>query len=278
MTNEKFDLYCKEYFSSLRNNKLTEAMAYAFEGGKHFRPELIFAVVKGFNLDEEDAYPAALALEMVHSYSLIHDDLPCMDDADLRRGKPSVHKAYGEDIAVLAGDGLLTHAFGVLADADYRDHIRLSMISDLSSLAGLNGMLHGQYLDLTHSNKEEVDNDILNEIQDYKTGALFETALFFAMYLTGDEDHIAFYEGLAIKMGRVFQLQDDLFDQERSENETGKSTTDVANEKASSLCVYNSEELKAQIDKLFAEIDDDLEHAPFIASYFKELIQQMKER
>ena len=144
-----FDEYLQAYINGLGDNRLIKAMLYATSGGKHFRPELLFAVVKGFGISEDRAYPAAAALEMLHSYSLIHDDLPCMDNDDYRRGKLTVHKAFGEDIAVLCGDALLTHVFGVLANAPYSPDKCLKMISYLASLGGLNGMIYGQLLDIS---------------------------------------------------------------------------------------------------------------------------------
>ena len=162
-----FEEYLEQAFSNMCDNKLTEAMKYALLGGKHFRPSLIFAITDGFGIERSEVYPAALALEMVHSYSLIHDDLPCMDNDDLRRGKPTVHKAFGEDIAVLAGDALLTHAFNVISEADYDDHTKVRMVQELSNLAGLGGMVHGQYLDMYYTGKS-ISEAILDEIEDIR--------------------------------------------------------------------------------------------------------------
>ena len=110
-----FEEYIDSYFNNIRQCRITEAMKYSMSGGKRFRPNIIFSIIKGMNLDEEYGYDAALALEMIQSYSLIHDDLPAMDNDDMRRGKPSLHKAFGEDIAILAGDQLLTESFKVLS-------------------------------------------------------------------------------------------------------------------------------------------------------------------
>ncbi len=272
-----FEEYLEQAFSNMRDNKLTEAMKYALLGGKHFRPALIFAVTDGFNIEREEAYPAALALEMVHSYSLIHDDLPCMDNDDLRRGKPTVHKAFGEDIAVLAGDALLTHAFNVISEADYDDHTKVRMIQELSNLAGLGGMVHGQYLDMFYTGKD-INEAILDEIEDYKTGGLFECALVFGMLLGNDEENLAFYASMALKIGRVFQLQDDLFEITKTEEELGKNASDVDNDKASALSVYTKEELEERIAKLFEEMFEQLEYAKFNTDELRKIIENMRDR
>lgn len=273
-----FDNYIDTYFSSLRSCPLSAGMLYAIQGGKHVRPRLLFAILKGFGYDENYGYPAALALEMIHSYSLVHDDLPCMDNDDFRRGKASVHKAFGEDVAVLVGDGLLTHAFGVLADSPYEADIRCQMISELSSLAGMNGMLYGQYLDITHNNEDLFNEETLTEIEDYKTGALFECALFLAMYLVKDEVHTGFYAALARKIGRIFQLQDDLFDVTRSTQETGKTASDQRNKKATAFTIYHQNELEEKIAELFDSVAEDLQNIHFDATYLKQFLVDLKGR
>ena len=275
---KSFEEYIQETFASYRPGKLTEAMNYAISGGAHFRPELIFAVIKGFGFDEEDGFPAALALEMVHSYSLIQDDMPCMDNDELRRGKPSTHVAYGEDIALLASDALLTQAFGILAESPYDAEARLHMIADLSHLAGLGGMVYGQFLDVTQDSAAMQDREALNTLEDYKTGALFEAALLFGMYIAGDDSNMPFYEGLAVKIGRVFQLQDDLFELTRTPEETGKTNSDERNNKATAFSLYTEEELRQQIASLFEDIDRDLANAPFDSVFLQKLIARMRDR
>ena len=272
-----FDEYINAYFANLKKCELTEAMLYAIEGGKHFRPNLIFAICEGYGIDKEEAYDAALALEMVHSYSLLHDDLPCMDNDDLRRGKPTVHKAYGYANAVLAGDGLLTHSFGVIADSNYDLDTKVKMINALSSLAGMNGMLYGQYLDLKNEGLKK-DEVLINEINDYKTGALFRCALLFGMYLAKADKDIATFNHLALLIGRVFQLQDDLFEVTKTEEEMGKSLSDARNDKETALDLYGTIALKQKINEHFNEIIELLDKAPFNGTYLKKMIMEMKDR
>lgn len=278
MNNDAFEAYIDNYFSKLRPSLLTDAMNYAIKGGKRIRPQLLFAILNGFSIEEKYGYPAALALEMVHAYSLVHDDLPCMDNDDLRRGLPTVHKAFGEANAVLVGDGLLTHAFGVLADSDYDKTIRCKMISELSSLAGLQGMLYGQFLDIQHSNDDMINEELLAEIEDAKTGALFECALFMGMYLAKDEANTEFYSTIARKIGRIYQLQDDLFEVTKDSSITGKSCSDKKNNKATAFSVYRLQELEGKIQELFISLENDLKKCHFSNNQLNQYLQQMKGR
>ena len=273
-----FDEYLQAYINGLGDNRLIKAMLYATSGGKHFRPELLFAVVKGFGISEDKAYPAAAALEMLHSYSLIHDDLPCMDNDDYRRGKLTVHKAFGEDIAVLCGDALLTHAFGVLANAPYSPDKCLKMISYLASLGGLNGMIYGQLLDISVHDYDDLSPKELDEIQDYKTGALFKASLYFGMILADDFEHQDFYDDLALVLGRIFQTQDDLFDIKKTFAETGKSASDIKNHKATSISIKSIEEVEEELKRLFAKAYALLKRGSFDTTYLEEIVRRMENR
>ena len=179
-----FEKHIDSYLHSLRPCIITEAMKYALEGGKRFRPNIIFSILKGFNIDEEVGYDAALALELIQTYSLIHDDLPAMDNDDFRRGKPSLHKAYREDIAILTGDQLLTDAFRVISQANYSSDTKVNIINALSRYAGFDGMIYGQLLDVTN-NESSINKELLEEIQDNKTGGLFKIACLIPMYIKG---------------------------------------------------------------------------------------------
>ena len=278
--NRTFDQFVYDYFQTLKNNRVKDAMAYAIKNGKHFRPKLLLSVIKGFELEETRGYHAALALEMIHSYSLIHDDLPCMDDDDYRRGKPSTHKAFGENIAVLAGDGLLTEAFNVVThDKLLSDSQKVAIIHELSLLAGVGGMIHGQYLDLKYENSESISQDILNEIDDYKTGCLFKCSLLLPMIIVGDEKNRSFYEELGIKIGRLFQIQDDLFDIIKTSEEMGKPThSDTKNNKATALSLMNQKEIEATLNNLFKETYALLDVQSFDTSYLRAIIHNIEER
>ena len=271
-----FENHIDKYLDSLRPCIITEAMKYALEGGKRFRPNIIFSILKGFNIDEEKGYDAALALELIQTYSLIHDDLPAMDNDDFRRGKPSLHKAYREDIAILTGDQLLTDAFRVICQADYSSDTKVNIINALSRYAGFDGMIYGQLLDVTN-NESSINKELLEEIQDNKTGGLFKIACLIPMYIKGinKEDY---YLNLGSKIGIIFQNQDDLFDLIKTEEEMGKNLSDKNNDKGTALSLYSIEQLKEIIDNQFKELDDYLKDSDFDPTYLKELLLKLKNR
>lgn len=272
-----FEEYINSYFSNLRNCTLKDAMKYSMEGGKRVRPQVIFALLKGMNIDEFKGYDAALSLELIQTYSLIHDDLPAMDDDDMRRGKPSLHKAFREDIAILAGDQLLTDAFRVIAESNiYDDYTKVKLITCLSKYAGLDGMIYGQLLDVT-SSSFDITKEKLFEIQDNKTGGLFKVACLMAMYIAG-KDSEEFFIGLGSRIGLIFQKQDDLFDIIKSEEELGKCHSDEKNDKGTALSIYGLNNLKDLIDYEFNELDDYLKESDFDTKYLKELLNKIKNR
>lgn len=272
-----FEEHINSYFSSLRNCTIKDAMKYSMDGGKRIRPQIIFTLLKGMDIEESLGYDCALALEMIQTYSLIHDDLPAMDNDDMRRGKPSLHKAFREDIAILAGDEFLTDSFRVISKSNlYNDSTKVKMITALSKYAGLDGMIYGQLLDVT-SCSENITADKLIEIQDNKTGGLFKIACLFAMYIKGLEKE-EYFVGLGSRIGQIFQNQDDLFDLIKSEEESGKCHTDERNDKGTALSLYSIDELKNIIEYQFNELDEYLNDSDFDSSYLKELLIKIKNR
>ncbi len=253
---KKFEAFKDTYLKTLTPSKVTEAMAYVLDGGQRIRTKLLLALLDGRDIPIESGFNSALALEMIHAYSLIHDDLPCMDDDDMRRGKPSCHIAFGEDIAVLTGDALLTDSFALIAkDKDLNDHQKLMIIKTYSEEAGSGGMVYGQVLDLANEdNKDAKYEDILN-IARFKTGCLFKAATKAAMYIIDDEDNEAFYDKLAIELGLVFQMQDDLFDITKSTSELGKpSGSDIKEHKATAMTIMDEKALKDEVERRFMAI------------------------
>ena len=272
-----FEKHIASYLEAQRPCLISEAMAYAMEGGKRFRPRIIFAICKGFGLDEAIAYDAAMALELIQTYSLIHDDLPAMDNDDMRRGKPSLHKVFREDIAILTGDELLTNAFRVIAESpSYDAQTKVSIIAALSKYAGIDGMIYGQLLDVTSDN-DSIDEDKLIEIQDNKTGGLFKIACLIPMYIAWI-DREEYYIKLGSLIGHIFQNQDDLFDLIKSEAEMGKNLSDAKNNKGTALSVYSPEQLKDLIALEFNELDEYLATADFDTIYLSQLLSILKER
>ena len=272
-----FEKHIEEYLDAQRDCLITDAMRYSIQGGKRFRPRVIFSILKGFGIEEEKGYDAALALEMIQTYSLIHDDLPAMDNDDMRRGKPSLHKAFREDIAILAGDQLLTDSFRVVSDSKSYDPLtKVNIITALSKYAGLGGMIYGQLLDVTTDSKN-INKEKLFEIQDNKTAGLFKIACLMPMYIAGIDKEEYFIK-LGSMIGEIFQNQDDLFDLIKTEEEMGKNLSDAKNDKGTALCVYSLEELKDLIDDEFERLNIYLKDADFDTTYLMDLLNILKER
>ncbi len=207
--------------------RLVEAMRHAaIGGGKRVRPLLLVSVAEMYRVPRVNALRAAVAIEAIHVYSLIHDDLPCMDDDDLRHGKPTVHKAFDEAIAVLAGDSLHALAFELLAAPETaRDsHVRGELVACLAVASGHNGMAGGQVLDLAAAGEESADLPFVTRLQQLKTGALLGAAVEMGAILGKvGEDHRGPLRAYARDIGLAFQIADDLIDHEGDEAVAGKA-------------------------------------------------------
>ena len=204
--------------------RLAEAMRYSLEaGGKRVRPVLCLLACEAVGGTSTQALPGALALEYVHTYSLIHDDLPAMDDDDLRRGRPTNHKVFGEGHAILAGDALLTEAFGVLASADLDPTKRAEALKLLAEGAGWRGMAGGQALDLEGEKVASYDLDHLRLIHRLKTGALLRASLEIGAVLGGAAPaERAALRAYGEAIGLAFQIQDDILDATATDADLGK--------------------------------------------------------
>lgn len=235
---------------------VTESMRYSFLlGGKRIRPCILMEFYKVCGGEGDFALPFAVALEMIHTYSLIHDDLPCMDDDDIRRGKPSNHIVYGEDMALLAGDGLLTHAFFVASSAENIEATRcVKAIKELSHLAGYNGMIGGQVIDLQSENRK-VSVETIYEINSLKTGALLKAAAKIGVILAGGSDEtLAVAEEYGEKLGLAFQIMDDILDYCGDEALLGKPThSDEKNLKSTFVSLYGIEKCREMVKNLTYE-------------------------
>ncbi|MBR4017457.1 MAG: polyprenyl synthetase family protein [Oscillospiraceae bacterium] len=205
--------------------ELFEAMRYSLlAGGKRLRPIFVFDFCRMTGGDWKSAAPFAAAIEMVHTYSLIHDDLPCMDNDDYRRGRLTNHKVYGEDMAVLAGDALLTAAFSFLAKAPYSADIRIRAVEVLSHCAGELGMVGGQVLDIKSEQRECTEQEVL-DIQSRKTGALIRAACMLGVLAAnGTEVQMDAAGNFADHLGLAFQIRDDMLDVIGNAQELGKAT------------------------------------------------------
>lgn len=201
-----------------------EALAWVLKaGGKHFRAQLVIGTAKAIN-PSCDPYAAALAVELLHTYSLIHDDLPAMDNANLRRGVSTLHVKYDEVTAILAGDALNTAAFGVLANSNLPPHIAIKCIQVLSKNGGLDGMVIGQAIDCYFENKK-LSLDELEFLHLHKTGALIAASMQIGAIVAGasDEESNDIYKA-GLKLGLAFQIHDDIIDATSSSDKAGKPT------------------------------------------------------
>lgn len=192
---------------------LFEAMRYSLlAGGKRLRPILVYEFCRMCGADWKKATPFAAAVEMIHTYSLIHDDLPCMDDDDYRRGNPTSHKVYGEAIAVLAGDALLTAAFSYAASAELSAEIKIRAVQVLSACAGELGMVGGQVLDMQSEERQCTVTEVI-DIQSRKTGALIKAACVLGVLAgNGSEEQLNAAVKYAENIGLAFQIRDDMLD------------------------------------------------------------------
>lgn len=254
----------EQYFEKLSNDPLwfgglsplTDSMKYSLlAGGKRIRPFLVmqFAALCGKNV--KTALDYSVALEMVHTYSLIHDDLPCMDDDDMRRGRPTNHKVYGDATALLAGDSLLTEAFGVIANAPLTPKQNCAAIAYLSKLAGVLGMAGGQQIDLDSEDKI-ISPELLTILHSKKTGALIRAACILGCLAAGvfeDDSRFKAACTYAQNIGIAFQIVDDILDVVGSNEKLGKSTgSDERCGKTTYVTLYGIDEAR-RLAKMYVE-------------------------
>lgn len=235
-----------------------EALHYMLKaGGKRFRPMLLLSVVKAYNpLLLQNAYYAALAIELIHTYSLIHDDLPAMDNADLRRGNLTIHKKYDEHTAILVGDALNTYAFEVLAEAPFSDTTRIQLIYELARNGGLGGMVLGQSIDCSYENIQ-LSLEQLEYLHTNKTAKLIAASLKMGALIVDEQDEAQKLYDIGLKLGLLFQIQDDILDVTQTSDEAGK-TTNNDEDKNSFVKLMGLEKARKEADDLSQEIVTEL--------------------
>ena len=266
--------------SSYGEEIVADAMRYSLSnGGKRIRPVLVLEFCRLCGGDKEKALPLAAAIEMVHTYSLIHDDLPCMDNDDMRRGKPSCHKKFGEEFALLAGDGLLTIAFETVTKADLSDKAIVSAVKALASHSGYQGMIGGQTVDLM-SECKAVSLDRLKVMDNLKTGKLINCAALLGCIAAGaDEEKIAVSRRFTDAIGLAFQIVDDILDVTSTEEKLGKPIgSDSEKEKSTYVSILGIEKSKAYAEELTAEAISALDYFGDEAEFLKKLALKLLER
>lgn len=265
----------EEYLSGVcregdRYADLQEAMEYSLmAGGKRIRPVLVLETCRMCGGNLQQALPFAAAVEMVHTYSLIHDDLPAMDDDQLRRGRPTNHVVYGEATAILAGDGLLTAAFGQLAAAELPARQIVEAVRCLSEAAGPEGMVGGQALDMAGEGRAMTRSE-LEQLQSLKTGALIAAAAQLGCIAAGgSQEQLGQVKRYAQALGRAFQVRDDMLDVTSSDAELGKPVgSDRVNEKntfVTALGLAGCQQLMEQLTQEAVDALDGFEDAGFLS-------------
>ncbi|RDI45167.1 polyprenyl synthetase family protein [Aquicella lusitana] len=272
------------YLQDIPSLELKSAMEYAlFNGGKHIRPLLIYATGLIFKAPLENLDIPASSVEIIHTYSLIHDDLPCMDNADLRRGKPTCHKAFGEGIAVLTGDALHTLAMQIISShpASLKTDRRLQMMEVLSKACGPFGMAAGQTFDITVMNDGDISADLLDDIYKLKTGALFTACIELGRLASADDDE---FNQQALQqfgdcIGFAFQIQDDILDIITSTESLGKPQgIDVKNNKITYPRLHGMQHAKDKVQQLYQEALEAINYLGDDAQLLRELTGYMLQR
>ena len=218
--------FLKKFFLKQKKSNLIAPMRYGmFPGGKKIRSKIIIDIGKIFNLDYKKLIQVAAAVECIHAYSLIHDDLPCMDNDNLRRGKLSAHKKYGQSTAILAGNSLLTIAFEILSDEKFKINIntRTKLINSISKCSGHSGIAGGQYLDLNFE-KKNISIKNIEIMQIKKTGRLFSFCCMAPAIMANKLNNLKKMEKIGEKIGLLFQIVDDLIDLKGTSKKAGKKT------------------------------------------------------
>lgn len=251
-----FQSYLLSHIEEVSSTELEEAMDYSLDAeGKRLRPLLLLAVLTAFNEDIKKGYPAASALEMIHTYSLIHDDLPAMDNDELRRGKPTNHIQFNESTAILAGDALLTLAFEVITFDDLPAETKVKLVTLLAEISGYKGMVGGQQADILGEESELTLAEI-ESIHVRKTGALMKMATVSGGLIAGKgEEILEKLENLADEIGIAYQIRDDILDVVGTEEELGKG---VATDAALGKSTYPS---LLGLEGAFEALDDRLNKA-----------------
>lgn len=275
----------EEYIYNLHDGQdyVREAMLYSVKnGGKRVRPILALEFCRVCGGDVEDALNFACAIEMIHTYSLIHDDLPCMDNDDFRRGKPSCHKAYGEEYALLAGDGLLTLAFETALSENKKTNSenRIKATRMLAHLAGVYGMVGGQVLDL-QSEGTVASLEKLRTIDRLKTGALIKAAVLLGCYAANENnaDKLKAAEHYAECIGHAFQIVDDILDVTSDSKTLGKPVgSDEKNDKITYVSLMGIENAQKEVDRLTKEAIESLKAFDSDTSFLKNLAINLASR
>lgn len=259
--------------------KVKEAMKYSLLApGKRLRPMMLLKVIQAYGIDYRPYIDIACTVEMIHTYSLIHDDLPAMDNDDLRRGRKTCHKQFDEATAILAGDALLTQAFIVLSKANISDNQKVKCMQILSFASGQNGMIYGQQQDIDFENKSACLDELV-DIHIHKTGKLIMAPLMMGCILANKEENVRIFENMGKKIGLAFQIQDDILDIIGDEATLGKKVgSDIANNKSTYVSLLGLEKSQQLVEKYFKESLEDIYKLRINHGVMIELVQTILKR
>lgn len=286
---EQFDFYAKTFnsllneflvtFDSCEPKILSESLKYSLKiGGKRIRPVIMFATADLLGVSREKVENLALALELIHTYSLIHDDLPEMDNDDYRRGKPSNHKVFGAGNAVLAGDGLLNTAYSVLFNECKKGAEYISAASYICECAGIRGMIAGQSADLLYEHDEACTEEEMLFIYENKTAKLLMAPLAVPAIVSGSK-YLKDLETLGLYLGYLFQITDDILDVEGEFSSLGKTTgKDVIEGKCTAVSIYGLRKAKAMADIYMDKCMNICETFSGDSAFLKELVRFVRTR
>ncbi len=286
---EKIEEHLLDFLPDIDHKSITlyDSMKYSLTaGGKRIRPVLLLGACEFAGGSVKEALPYACALEYIHTYSLIHDDLPAMDNDDLRRGIPTNHKVYGDAIAILAGDGLLTSAFEAMEkdmmmyfDKPDKLKARIKAAYEITKGAGCRGMVAGQVADIEAEGKQ-CSKEMLEYMHINKTGALIVAAVRTGLWLGGADDKMMDdLTGYAECLGLAFQIEDDLLDVLGDAKELGKNTgVDSENNKSTYPALYGVEASKERLEYLYARAEEYIEEYYENAEFFQEMIKLLRNR
>ncbi len=235
------------------DGRVKEAMLYSLlAGGKRVRPLLFMNTLKGYNIPCADYLNIGLAIECVHTYSLIHDDLPAMDNDDYRRGNLTCHKKFDEATAILAGDALLTEAFHLILNSKANDAQKVKLVDLLSLASGVRGMVKGQELDMY-----EAKESTLEDMDQLKTGCLLSIPMMMAAIVSGHDEDVANFEKIGKTFGIIFQIQDDILDVTSTQEELGKPVmSDEKNDKTNYVSLYGIDKCNELINEYYLRINE----------------------
>ena len=272
---ERINTFLTTYITQFPSSKLQQAMNYSLlAGGKRIRPMLVYLTGQMFDCPLAKLDEAAAAIEMIHTYSLIHDDLPAMDNDNLRRGKPTCHIQYGHAEAILAGDALQSLAFSILSESQHLDNqVKINMIAELANASGLAGMCLGQSLDL-QAEHQSITIEHLQKIHNYKTGTLINAAIRIGAFASGDisKPYYPLLDSYAQAIGLAFQIQDDILDVIGEQAIMGKPKgSDIIHEKSTYPALLGLQTAIDMTKQLYDQAIDSLNQIPYNSQPLQDL-------